>query len=121
MATTPPKICIRCNLLKSNFPQCGRKISRYGITTNRKRYCADCHASQERVVRQLRKIHAPPPPHSPCECCGRAPLSLQLDHDHRSTGEVAFRGWLCRECNVGLGFLGDDADGLEQALMYLCR
>jgi len=39
-----------------------------------------------------------------------------LDHDHE-TG--AFRGWLCRNCNSGLGFLGDNAEGLGGALMYL--
>ena len=111
-----PKLCIRCNILKSSYPQCGRKISRYGITISRKRYCSDCHARQDRVIRQLRKIYTPPPPHSPCECCGRTPPSLSLDHDH-NTG--AFRGWLCKECNVGLGFLGDDEAGLERALMYL--
>ncbi len=54
-----------------------------------------------------------------CECCGRLPgATMHLDHDHR-TGE--FRGWLCGQCNLGLGALGDDAAGLEKALAYLRR
>src|SRR5271155_4011570 len=46
-----------------------------------------------------------------CECCGLAPTkkTLALDHDHK-TGK--FRGWLCSECNLGIGKLGDSLDGL---------
>ena len=55
-----------------------------------------------------------------CECCGLAPekKSLALDHDH-TTGK--FRGWLCSECNLGIGKLGDSLSGLERARLYLLR
>jgi Recombination endonuclease VII len=55
-----------------------------------------------------------------CECCGRLPAikPLMLDHDH-ITG--AFRGWLCVNCNLGLGMLGDSEQSLQQALNYLIR
>lgn len=60
-----------------------------------------------------------------CECCGRDPRaarrgneSLCLDHDH-VTGR--FRGWLCHNCNLGIGLLGDGELGLERALRYLRR
>ena len=55
-----------------------------------------------------------------CECCGMSPKkkSLALDHDHK-TGK--FRGWLCSECNFGIGKLGDSLDGLERARLYLLR
>ena len=39
-----------------------------------------------------------------------------IDHDHK-TGE--FRGWLCRNCNTGLGSLGDTIEGLERGIKYL--
>ena len=110
------KLCPRCHTLKSRFPLSNRTNTRHGVKTYRKTYCSDCHAQQARVSSQLRRIHAPPPPGSPCECCGRSPPQLVLDHDHQ-TG--AFRGWLCRECNSGLGFLGDNAEGVGGALMYL--
>jgi Recombination endonuclease VII len=54
-----------------------------------------------------------------CECCGREPSlarGLHLDHCH-VTGE--FRGWLCMQCNNGIGFLGDTAEGLRKVLKYL--
>lgn len=55
-----------------------------------------------------------------CECCKRAPgiRPLVVDHDH-ATG--AFRGWLCDSCNLGLGKLGDNIDGVMRAVRYLQR
>jgi hypothetical protein len=41
---------------------------------------------------------------------------LFVDHCH-DTGNV--RGLLCRQCNTGIGFLGDDIERLANAIMYL--
>lgn len=52
-----------------------------------------------------------------CECCGKPDTkALALDHNH-ATGK--FRGWLCSLCNTGIGALGDDIKGLQQAVRYL--
>jgi hypothetical protein len=57
-----------------------------------------------------------------CACCGSSnPFTkngFSTDHDHLS-GKV--RGVLCKHCNTGLGLLGDNIAGLEQALLYLKR
>ena len=55
-----------------------------------------------------------------CECCGSAPgiRGLSLDHCHVTGG---FRGWLCNKCNVSIGGLGDNLDGLHRAVEYLMR
>lgn len=57
-----------------------------------------------------------------CESCG---LNFDttgkwpcVDHDH-DTGRV--RGLLCNNCNVGIGNLGDSAEGVRMALKYLER
>ena len=42
--------------------------------------------------------------------------NLHVDHDH-NTNKV--RGLLCMSCNVGLGMLGDNAEGLTKALKYI--
>ena len=73
--------------------------------------------------------HAPPinvplpPRDGHCDCCLKIPedpfgRGLHLDHDHK-TGE--FRGWICRGCNHGIGVLGDDVSGLQNAIAYLQR
>lgn len=55
---------------------------------------------------------------SKCGNCGRAidPTNWHLDHDH-VTG--AARGLLCRQCNNGLGLLGDTIETIERVLNYL--
>ena len=50
-----------------------------------------------------------------CSVCGRK-RKLVWDHDHR-TGE--FRGWLCSNCNTGLGLFGDSPERLLAAIEYL--
>ena len=55
-----------------------------------------------------------------CAVCGTHQTemnkALAVDHDH-NTGEI--RGLLCDKCNQGIGFLGDNVVGLENALKYL--
>ena len=81
-----------------------------------KSICAFCVAEEGIASRALRKLHQPPGDAS-CDCCGR-PSKLFLDHCH-STGR--FRGYLCQQCNVGLGNLCDSESGLLQAIQYLCK
>lgn len=50
-----------------------------------------------------------------CVVCQRE-LELVPDHDH-TTG--AFRGWLCRGCNLMLGYAEDDPATLRAAAAYL--
>lgn len=59
-----------------------------------------------------------------CAICGQKEttrnqhgvLSLALDHDHR-TG--TFRGFLCFNCNIGLGKFKDSPELLARAITYL--
>jgi hypothetical protein len=94
-------------------------------------------ASHRRVAREqklerrrtARKQHpdrqVPTPVHpmpSGCESCGRPPSNgryrLSRDHCHR-TGQA--RGWLCDGCNIALGMLGDDLEGVENMRRYLLK
>ena len=59
---------------------------------------------------------APPQPKN-CDCCGTLlTQTVCYDHDHE-TGR--FRGWLCHNCNSGIGKLGDDLEGVLKAVTYL--
>jgi hypothetical protein len=61
--------------------------------------------------------YPPRPADGRCAICTRV-RKLVLDHDH-TTG--AFRGYICRDCNMAMGKLGDSIDGLRRALAYLER
>jgi hypothetical protein len=55
-----------------------------------------------------------------CGICGKTEKEnkrkLAIDHEHDS-GRV--RGILCRNCNAGIGLLGDNLQGVTKALQYL--
>lgn len=54
-----------------------------------------------------------------CGVCSRdlnKSKTRHVDHDHK-TGIA--RGVLCHKCNLGIGLLGDDINGLERAIDYL--
>lgn len=104
------KICISCNTLKpkSNYSK------HTGHKDNLDGRCRECVNAQVRLRKDLRRI-APPKPDR-CSCCGKTSSDIVLDHCHT---DHTFRGWLCRHCNAGIGFLNDSTEGLEKALMYL--
>lgn len=41
---------------------------------------------------------------------------LHIDHCHETN---KIRGFLCMKCNIGLGMLGDNEEGLLRALKYI--
>ena len=94
--------------------------NRYACTMGAKVYlsntCRPCKRTQAATIYHLRKSHPQPPTGSACDCCGRID-KLQLDHAHGGTR--AWRGFLCRQCNIGIGHLGDSSEGVAKALAYL--
>ena len=79
--------------------------------------CKPCIVEAELLLRTLKKNHPQPAAGTPCACCKRID-KLFCDHDH-ATGK--FRSYICRQCNSGIGLLGDSEQGLRQALAYLER
>jgi len=79
-----------------------------------KKMCRQCQTVIEKEKRDTRK-KAPPKPDR-CDRCHKKEEKLQVDHIHGST---TFRGWLCRNCNSGMGALGDNLEGVLQAAIYL--
>ncbi len=51
-----------------------------------------------------------------CGVCRLNRKKMVVDHDH-DTGKV--RGILCQRCNVSIGGLGDNVDGVMRAVRYL--
>ena len=110
-----------CKVCKVEKP-----ISEYGnhssFKDNKESRCKSCCSAANKLLAKLRKT-APPKP-DVCDCCGRDPLKLTykahfvLDHDHKTK---LFRGWLCDDCNLAIGKLGDTLEGVMNAVRYLKR
>ena len=79
-----------------------------------KKACRECCSSIATELNQVKKNLSPKPER--CECCHKKIEKLQVDHLHGST---TFRGWLCNDCNSGLGELGDNLGGVLQGAIYL--
>ena len=74
------------------------RARRYGLTINE-------------LQKLLEKTH--------CDCCGKKHKKRKaIDHCHE-TGII--RGLLCYNCNVGIGKLGDNIEGLLNAIKYLSK
>ncbi len=50
-----------------------------------------------------------------CQICGEF-KTMHYDHDHKTK---LFRGWICNNCNVALGFARDSIPVLEKLISYL--
>ena len=75
--------------------------------------CRECCTELEREKREARKNA--PPKSEVCDCCHKN-KKLQMDHTHGTTN---VRGWLCANCNSGIGGLRDNLEGVLQAAIYL--
>lgn len=134
---TTGKPCRRCGSKGPRYVICGRCCAcqaernrkyrtRLGKDYANARSRAFRLANPDYDVIRSRKRAGLPEPTRPClgfcENCGRHEKEfakrLHLDHCHK-TGK--FRGWLCSECNTGLGKLGDDIGSLRKAIAYLER
>ncbi len=92
-----------------------------------KRKCKSCKSGQKRVVKKLRSENPYPSDDYCCPICKRDMKEISkygqpmlskwvLDHCHETN---TFRGWLCSNCNTGLGGFKDDKDKVLKAYEYL--
>ena len=108
------KTCVYCKVEKSiaEFPK------HIGHKDNLDTRCRQCIKEHSKLRRDLKKTCKVPEPEF-CECCGSSPKKtkkLHFDHDHQ---DKTFRGWLCNDCNVGIGLLGDNIEGVIKAVEFL--
>lgn len=102
----------------------GKTLTPEQLTRQRAASRAWAIKNRDKLLAVSRKRKGLPPPTRPetsvCECCGGPPGTkrMRLDHCH-DTNE--FRGWLCGKCNTGIGQLGDNINGVRNALAYLER
>jgi hypothetical protein len=111
--------CTICGIEQPNteFPYYLDRKTKDGFRLRTNKNCRTCRGKKSPELDKLKKIHTRPPFGQPCDCCGKPVYeNWQLDHCHDS-GE--FRGWLCKQCNTGLGSLGDTFDSIFKCAVYL--
>lgn len=115
-------VCSVCNVEKSNleFSHYKTRMTADGYRLMTNTNCISCQnrISKERsAIKRKFKDFKEPEYGTECDMCHKPVYrNWQLDHDHE-TGE--FRGWLCKQCNTGLGLCGDTLESLEKAVLYL--
>ena len=128
-ALTKCKTCTKChhekNLMEFNGNTSGSDpFDRDGYRLRRPE-CRECtkDAAQGKLeaVRLAKSLGVPfkAPPDAVCAVCkspGRRGNQLVFDHCHQTN---TFRGYACNSCNRSLGVLGDNVEGLVNALNYL--
>lgn len=106
------KPCIYCNELKP--------LSEYHIKPTGKdghdNRCRTCKNDHKSLVDYLKKLH--PKKSDICDCCKRYSSKIVFDHHHDLRN---FRGWVCENCNTGIGKLDDDSYGIILRLLYVMR
>jgi hypothetical protein len=117
-------------------PKCGCTSLEVEFYNSNVPYCRSCGSSYFKILYHLKKSHPYPVDHR-CDICGKSedelPVSFggmgrgnigklqkktpwRLDHCHEN-GD--FRGFLCANCNTGLGKFKDDPEILLNAIAYL--
>lgn len=115
------KLCSKCNSLlpKESFsPSSGGKYLRPE--------CKECSRKLSKERLELKKIHGSPSKEHTCPICLKDESQLSgiggnagvwtIDHNHDKN---EFRGFLCHNCNRGIGIFKDDTSRLQRAIEYL--
>lgn len=105
------KECRACHIQKpfDEFPFFSTKEA------GRKNTCRSCSQHLSQIRKKLKSQNRAPLP-GPCPICGQHTDAWILDHCHFTD---VFRGYICNNCNLGLGRFNDDARLLKRAINYL--
>lgn len=105
------KVCKDCGLSKTDdlFVKADGKNRK---TRNR---CKDCAKKNNKICKDLR-LKNRPPSSGFCSLCKNYTEKFVLDHCHKTE---SFRGFLCKDCNAGIGLLRDNPWILLRSFFYL--
>ena len=116
------KKCIKCGDHKPlmMFPS-RSKATKHLLDVERRNECTDCRSAERKILTAIKKTIAKPTADHKCPICNRGIDLLNkngfvCDHDHITK---QFRGWICDDCNGGLGKFYDNPERLMAAARYL--
>lgn len=117
------KTCTKCNNVKH--------LSEYGTSSGAnylRNECRKCNGKLAKTRKYLLSVHGKPGKDYVCPICNSGWDTVLhvggvsqtnpwvIDHDHKTEN---FRGWLCHNCNRGLGTFNDDVELLRRAIKYI--
>jgi len=115
----------KCNKCKQDLSIC--EFSKHSASNYLRPECKKCNNILSKQRKELKKQHGNPPENYKCPICQRDEQQISsgggnkstrwvLDHNHNTN---KFRGWLCHNCNMGIGAFKDDKNILQRAIEYL--
>ena len=120
----------RTKCMCSKIESCDQQI-KYDISSQKslRTECKKCRGEKWKTTKRLRlKNTKPDSLKYKCPCCNKTEKELRkhgrwkdrpvwaLDHNHLTN---EFRGWICNNCNVGIGFFYEDINIIKNVFMYL--
>ena len=81
----------------------------------RRNTCKSCSNEMAKIRHKLKRSYPVPPP-GRCPVCDKQTNHWVLDHCH-TTSE--FRGYICNDCNLGIGKFDDNPNIIYKAWRYL--
>jgi hypothetical protein len=111
------KPCANCGKVQNPIEYTIFRFSKDGMKPYYSKWCRTCQNENKLILKEIKKNHRPPPSGTPCQCCGRIDR-LYVDHCRHTR---TLRGFICKNCNTGLGMLGDSLEGVQLAVRYLER
>ena len=115
--TETPIECKECKILKPPMRFSWARRGQGAELRLNSYTCRDCQSKHTRIRKKLTEEN-PKPADGICKSCGEKSTKLVCDHNHRTN---RFRGWICHNCNTGMGKFGDNSEGVGRAYNYLLK
>lgn len=107
------KTYIPPNSWKKQIKTCKECFKKFKPIRAKQNYCSkECEEQQKKRIKRKDRAFS-----GKCPLCNSYE-KLYYDHDHKN-GE--FRGYICRSCNLMLGFAKDNKETLQKAIIYLSK
>lgn len=113
-------ICCQCKCIKNITSFCKNKNSKYGINLTCKKCAMENHYKVKYNINSKQYHLMRKQQNYKCLICSKSEEELNkklcIDHSHLTK---TLRGLLCQQCNLGIGFLKENINILQNAINYL--
>ena len=111
--------CNECGVVKNNktsYQYHQYRITKQGYKMRNSNTCKSCKSNNQKLLYRMKKLYPKPHLNTKCPICRKRVKKWHLDHNHQTD---TIRGWLCSDCNMGLGRFKDDYNIVKRAMKWL--